>query len=36
MQHDKYNEHFCMLYMKVVKGVNPKSSPLKGKNVLFL
>ena len=26
VQHDKYNQHRCMLYMKVVKRVNPKSS----------
>ena len=26
IQHDKYNEHCCVLYMKVVKRVNRKSS----------
>ena len=26
VQHSKYNQHCCMLYMKVVKRVNPKSS----------
>ena len=26
VQHNKYNQHCCMLYVKVVKRVNPKSS----------
>ena len=26
VQHDKYNQHCCMLYMEVVMRVNPKSS----------
>ena len=26
VQHDKYNYHCCMLYMNVIKSVNPKSS----------
>ena len=26
VQHDKYNSYGCMLYMNIVKRVNPKSS----------
>ena len=33
VQHNRYNEHCCTLYMKVVERVNPKSSHHKEKNV---
>ena len=32
VQQDKHNEHCCILYMKVAKTVNPKSSHHKGKH----
>ena len=32
VQHDKHNQHCCMLYMKIIKRVNPNSSHHKEKN----
>ena len=36
MQHDEHNEHCCMLYRKIVKRINPKSSHHKEKDLFFL
>lgn len=35
LPHEKYDEHFCVLYMKVVKRVNPKSLQPKEKNCFY-